>query len=453
MEPPDGGGKSVTYADRLKTNVKYDQRLDRNILEIVLEKTEREADYDIPQESIARVFRTIGIDIEKHVEGYQVHSKGRNSLISVWVLPDINLEQFCRDDNIKVTEGVMTGSIRPAGRKDVTVTVCGLDFNTPDTFVFQYLSKFGRVANQKVIYSKYTEGPFRGKYNGDRKYNVDFSGDSSQPMGTYHIIDGTKTRIFYRGNIKTCGRCHRFAYNCPGEGIARVCEENNGDRIKLSDWMKELWKKVDFTPDTFELVDEDDKNGSLIADIERFPRLEQKKSKPSEQTRYCGFTLKNLPSDLSDSDIADFLINSGINDDTIKSKLKIVRGVKTTNVTAEPIDPELVTKATEILDFPQSRTKFFSVPLYCRPLRNQTPEKVLVPVPEKIFTPPPPSRQPAQIKKPSPTHIIGGVSFRELEGFDFSEETEKSKGAQNNKRTSVHRSPLDSTKGPKLVKK
>ena len=125
--------------------------------------------------------------------------------------------------------------------------------------------------------------------------------------------------------------------------------------------MKELWKKVDFTPDTFELIDEDDKKGSLIADIERFPRLESQKLKPTEQDRYCGFTLKNLPSNLSEDDIADFLIKSGIGDDSIKSKLKIVKGDKTTNVTAEPLDPELVTKATEILDFPQSRTKFFSM--------------------------------------------------------------------------------------------
>ena len=175
----------------------------------MLEKTDKEADYDIPQENIASVFKTIGIDIQKHVEGYQVHYRGRNSVISVWMFPNIQLEQFCRDDNIKVSDGIITGSVRPAGRKDVTVTISGLDFNTPDTFVFEYLNKFGRLVNQKVIYSKYTEGPFVGKYNGDRKYNVDFS-DSNEPMGTYHIIDGAKTRVFYRGNIKTCGRCRKI---------------------------------------------------------------------------------------------------------------------------------------------------------------------------------------------------------------------------------------------------
>ena len=150
--PHDGGGNS--YADKLKTNVKFDQRLKRIVLEIVLEKTDQDGDYEISQDNIVKVFKTIGISIEKHVEGYQLHSKGKISLISVWMYKNIDLDQFCRDDNIKVAEGVMTGSIRPAGRKDVVVTIYGLDFNTPDTFVFDYLSKFGRVVTQIVIYSK-----------------------------------------------------------------------------------------------------------------------------------------------------------------------------------------------------------------------------------------------------------------------------------------------------------
>ena len=217
--PPDGGGKQInhggveikkTYAERLKTNVKYDQRLKRNILEITLEKTEKDADIDVDQKNIARVLNIIGIDIPKQLEGYQVHFKGRYNIVSVWLHTGINLEQFCRDDNIKVSEGIITGVIRPAGRKDVTVTISGLDFNTPDTFVFNYLSMFGKMMNQHVIYSKFIENPFKDKYNGERKYNVDFS-DSTQQMGTFHLIDGAKVRVFYRGNKKTCGWCQKFS--------------------------------------------------------------------------------------------------------------------------------------------------------------------------------------------------------------------------------------------------
>jgi hypothetical protein len=52
----------------------------------------------------------------------------------------ISLDRFCKYISIKVTVGVMTGKIRPAGIKDVTVSVVGLDFNTPDLFVVDYFS-------------------------------------------------------------------------------------------------------------------------------------------------------------------------------------------------------------------------------------------------------------------------------------------------------------------------
>ena len=67
----------------------------------------------------------------------------------------------------------MTGTIRPAGRKDVSVAVNGLDFNTPDSLVLEYIKKFGGISeSDSVIYGKYFEGPFKDKYTGERKYNL-----------------------------------------------------------------------------------------------------------------------------------------------------------------------------------------------------------------------------------------------------------------------------------------
>ena len=47
-----GGGHLPSYADRLKTNVNYDQRLKRNVLEIFLEKIEKEAEMVLDQECV-----------------------------------------------------------------------------------------------------------------------------------------------------------------------------------------------------------------------------------------------------------------------------------------------------------------------------------------------------------------------------------------------------------------
>ena len=79
------------------------------------------------------------------------------------------MDRFCKDVNIKVTENIVTGVIRPSGKKEVTVAITGLDFNTPDKLVLEYLGKFGDLVNQSVIYSKLETGPLKGKYRGEQK--------------------------------------------------------------------------------------------------------------------------------------------------------------------------------------------------------------------------------------------------------------------------------------------
>ena len=59
---PGGGGHlhrslgigAMSYSDRLKTNVRYDQRLKRNVLEITLEKADPSIDIDVEHSDIAR---------------------------------------------------------------------------------------------------------------------------------------------------------------------------------------------------------------------------------------------------------------------------------------------------------------------------------------------------------------------------------------------------------------
>ena len=62
--------------------------------------------------------------------------------------------------------------IRQMDRTEVTVTVKGLNFNTPDTVVIEYLNKHGKVVTDKVIYEVAADGPFKGLKNGNRKYKV-----------------------------------------------------------------------------------------------------------------------------------------------------------------------------------------------------------------------------------------------------------------------------------------
>ena len=275
----------------------------------------------------------------------------------------------------------MTGLIRPAGKTDVTVKVDGLDFNTPDNFIIDYLNKFGSVKSNTVVYSKYDTGPFRGKFNGERRYQVDF-GKASRQMGTFYLIDGSKVRIFYRGNKKTCGCCHRLADNCPGKAVAKVCGESGGERVFLSDHMKKLWSEIGFTPTSFELdVDEkteDDihqatKDAPVIAATSFPTNVQRQEVNERDVERSNGITIRNFPPHLQDKDILTFLINRGmpLNHENVNT----TKGVKNTRALVEGLSPTNVQTLFRSIHFHETKTKFFDVPLYCQVVRSMTPTK------------------------------------------------------------------------------
>ena len=147
--------------------------------------------------------------------------------------------------------------------------------------------------NNSVIYSRFSEGPFKGKYNGERRYQVDFS-NSSRSMGTYHFLDGSRVRIFYRGNEKTCGRCHRTAREIPGGGLARDCDGAGGIRVHLHDHMKRVWMEIGFAPFSFELPQSsegDEENDHPISGAVRFQRKDTNVPVTGVDTdRYVGLT-------------------------------------------------------------------------------------------------------------------------------------------------------------------
>ena len=373
-----------SYSDRLKTNVRFDQRLKRNILEITLEKSDTDANLtDVIEEDIARVLRSLGIDIAGQMQGYQVHFKGNVSVISVWMNAGVSLEKFCKDVNFKVTKGIMTGMIRPAGKTDVTVKIEGLDFNTPDTLVTDYLGKFGSVKSDIVIYGKHDAGPFKGKYNGERRYQVDFTAAARQ-MGTFHLVDGNKIKIFYRGNKKTCGRCHKMAHDCPGEAVARNCALAGGVRVPLTEHMKALWEEIGFAPATFELDDEDRTEDDVDQAAKDAPKISKSSfplpvkyqaPSPKDIEKFDGVTIRNLPKSLENEEIITFLANHGLPMDLKEEHIKINKGERNTHVIIENLSPDQVQTLQKSIHFHDTNMKFFNVPLFCKPTRTMTPIK------------------------------------------------------------------------------
>ena len=374
----DPGGSAIqpptaTYADRLKSSVKYDQRLQRNILEIILEheKSEAESFIDLKEENMKQLFETLGIDIQNELEGYQI----KFEKVFVWLKKGVNLDKFCKEEKIRVLPGISTSYIKPAGRSDVTVTVVGLNFNTPDTFVMEYIKNFGRIVSNSVIYGKYIEGPFKGKFNGERKYQVDFS-EQKLSMGTFHIIDGERVKVFYRGNKKTCARCHQAGQECPGGGSAKECEDADGPKVPLATHMKKLWDCLKFDPSNFELESDASGNNDVpIRDSASFPPLIDKSLQDeTDPKKFTGISINNFPLSVKEDDILDFL--SSLSIEVKKCNIEINKLRKNQNVTVEPLPPALVVHLHRALNFPDTKEKHFGSPLYCKPIRRLTPRKM-----------------------------------------------------------------------------
>ena len=365
------GSKVPTYSERLRGNINRNERLKRNVLEINL-------DFDvgvntkIENDTVSKLIKRMGIDMSTQVEAVQT-CPGNSRKIYIWLKNNVDISKFCSDESFKVADGIKTGFIKPMDKSEVAVLIKGLNLNTPDTLVLDYLAKHGKVANDKVIYVTEKEGPMKGIKNGDRKYLIDFSGGRN--LGSYHIIDGVKVMISYSGQIKTCGRCHKTSRDCIGGGYAKQCELKNGPRVNLGDHMAEHWKNINFSPSNFKLFI-DGEMDSKVADseIKKNQNFTPTKIQTEEENdpikQYSGVVIKNLPLTMPENEILKFLQSKGLGMD--HKDIKIKRNKKSTAVDIENIE----NKTSEAIIENLNEKIIFNQKIYCRGLRSlESPPK------------------------------------------------------------------------------
>ena len=303
-----------SYSAKVMVNVNRNQRLKRNVLEISLD-VDLGVKLKLEATDVARTLVKLGIDIQSQVEGFQV-CPGNSRKIFVWFKNDLDILRFCKDESYKVTEGIKTGLIKPMDKAEVTVLIKGLNFNTPDTLVKEYLNKHGKLVSERVIYEVESEGPFKGVKNGNRKYLVDFT--KGVNAGSYHILDGSNVQVNYPGQHKTCGRCHQTSRSCPGGAIARECENKNGRKVKLIDHMKAHWNIIGFAPSSFKLdLGDDEEVHQQTADAPiktdtHFTPTHKPLSTDPNGANMIGVVLKNLPEGMPEEDIIGFLKTKGL---------------------------------------------------------------------------------------------------------------------------------------------
>ena len=161
----------------------------------------------------------LGID-GTHFHGVSSCPEGKR-VVYITLHPSVDISRFLHKNEAYILkEGIQTSVICPAGKKEVSVKVSGLHPNTTkDQAVLRYLSAHGKVSqSDQVVHHVY---PGRSgssllacKLNGNRSCMVEIT----KHMGSFHIIDGEKVSVRYRGQIKSYARCHQQKTVCPGKG-------------------------------------------------------------------------------------------------------------------------------------------------------------------------------------------------------------------------------------------
>ena len=317
------------YSDRVKITIARSERLKRNVLEVNLE-SEATADR-IDPEATAKLLQSMGI-IQPDLEGYQLSGKKK---LYVWLKEGIDLTKYCRDECYRVAPGVKTALINPMDNKEVVVTIKGININTPDTLVFTYLSHFGKLVSQKVVYDTDKDGPLKGLKNGDRRYKMDFSG--GRDLGTFHLIDGTSVMVSYSGQRRTCGRCHGDSRTCIGGGWAKSCELKGGTRVELRDHMRQLWSNIGFNPEKFEREEAQEDSADL--NVKAFTPPVRAPVSEANKTKFSGVNFRNLPKDINLSDLQTLLEDKGL--PAGHDKIAIIKYKRSTGADIEGISADI----------------------------------------------------------------------------------------------------------------
>ena len=151
--------------------VKKSERLRRNVLEISIER-EMNAE-ELTSDMICDLLSELGIN-RANVEGIQLVPERRPKKIFIWMDQSVDLLPFCRGKQFHFPGGIKTGHIKPMDKIETEVLIKGLNINTPDGSVMEYLSLFGKILKHEVVYVKNKVGPFTGLKNRDSKFLMDF---------------------------------------------------------------------------------------------------------------------------------------------------------------------------------------------------------------------------------------------------------------------------------------
>ena len=172
---PGGGGTSAvqtksSYVGIASLNTSV--RENKNLLEIRLDRSDNSVSFNLSQSELDHLLTRLGID-SSHFVGVSSCPEGKG-VVYVTLHPSVNIQRFLnKNESFELKQGIRTGFIRPAGKKEQAVTISGLHPNTKDQAVMKYLSAHGKVSTtDRVIHHIFPgvagSSVCAGKLNGNR---------------------------------------------------------------------------------------------------------------------------------------------------------------------------------------------------------------------------------------------------------------------------------------------
>ena len=339
--------------------------LNKNVLEVTLEKDSR-GGFTVSDLECSNLLRRLGLDQRPgvHLEEVQVCPNGRGGIF-ITLKKEVDIGRFCRHDVLDVTpSGIRAVHVKPAGRREVVVSVKGVHPNTREEVVLDYLAKFGKVMSNKVIYSVYPEGPLKGLRNGDRNYKMEIK--PSTPLGSYHVLDGNKVSLRYPGQQQTCARCLEPAKKCKGNGVAKRCELGGGVKADFTSYILNLWESIGYSPSTSLSDDVGAEHDRNLADQQDGGTFTPAKC-VSETNKFAGVSIKGIPQDTDQGKVVELLVESGLD----ASKTEKIAFTANGTVNVRELDNDESLALIEALH----GKKIFDRKVFCNGIIPLTPEK------------------------------------------------------------------------------
>ena len=340
------------------------RRLEKNVMEIILEKDVRGV-FDVNDNEVAKLLQKLGVSLQSQVEMVQICPLGRNT-IQVTLKNNVSMDKFFNRESFEVKAGVRVSHVRAAGQREVTVLVKGLHPQTSDATVIKYLRCMGKVEKTKVILETFNDGPLKGLQNGDRRYTVEFYPNVN--VGTLHIVDGQRVTLSFPGQKRSCYRCLKVSQQCPGHGVAKECEAAGGQRQLLINHMQEFWKSIGYECDTVKDMENFSDDREII-EQQVGGQFTPAKEVPSGKSanNYSGVTVKWFPKKSDHGDILDFLVKFGLPEDHNAINIKDNGQVVIENL--DPVICDQLCSSLNGLKFQNKRN------IYCHGIVAVTPEK------------------------------------------------------------------------------